>query len=82
MVTGNDPCPQANPSNLPLEDIPIPISISTPPGSPRSRSGNSSHNLHIQDARTDASVGDDANSMSCEDPTREGMPSKATLRVT
>lgn len=61
VVTGSDPCPQGQPEQL---AIPAPVSIGTPPGSPRSWSGDSSHNLPLQDIRIDASVGDDADSSS------------------
>lgn len=48
----------ANPGQLPIADaaeVPLPILIGTPIGSPRSRSGHSSHNLLQLETRTNAS---------------------------
>ena len=62
-------------------DIPLPKSIGTPIGSPRSRSGHSSHNLLQLETRTNASQDGASTVMCVEDAARKGMPSPPAINV-
>ena len=61
--------------------VPLPIAISTPNDSPRSRSGHSSHNQFQLETRTVASQDGNSTVMYAEDAPREGVPNTAGVNM-
>ena len=61
--------------------VPLPIVISTPTNSPRSRSGHSSHNQFQIETRTDASQDGNSTVMYAEDAPREGVPNTVAVNM-
>ena len=62
-------------------DVPLPIAISTPNESPRSRSGHSSHNQFQLETRTNASQDGNSTVMYAEDAPREGVPNTVAVNM-
>ena len=62
-------------------DVPLPIAISTPNESPRSRSGHSSHNQFQLETRTNGSQDGNSTVMYAEDAPREGVPNTVAVNM-
>ena len=62
-------------------NVPLPVVISTPTNSPRSRSGHSSHNQFQIETRTDASQDGNSTVMYAEDAPREGVPNTVAVNM-